>query len=237
LHDFLNDLFFALYHFFFLLLSSGGNAYTVLIDHNKNPPTWNIATVIAQNVQVLVDITQYVNKGSNDIQGTIWPGGTAYCAASDTMWVGIDAAGGDKDTFLTVDLKGKKVTAIDLNMPVLGAHFADCRGAAPGKPGQPGGVMVASAGFNRHSVVIGTITVDGDFAPVDAADLPAAGNFDMAPIADAISPFSDSYGAILYSKTAFTLPGLLFSSTPAGGRGSAVLGPINEVIVAIALLY
>jgi hypothetical protein len=204
----------------------GGSAHLIIHDTTAN--TWIIGEIDTNVVVPVVDITSEVNLQG----GQIYSGGSAYCAPTSTMWVAIDRPGGDTDTLLTVDLATKKVTAtLALNMPVLASHFADCNA------NRPGGYLVHSSGKSRHSVVSGLIDlIDGGFDPVDAIDLPPGSKLDISSIGAALSPFSASYGAVLYTDTN-TLPGSLYVSTPANGRGSAVLNDLDTVIFGLALEY
>jgi hypothetical protein len=204
----------------------GGSAHLIIHDTSAN--TWIIGEIDTNVVIPVVDITAEVSRQG----GTIYSGGSAYCAPSSTMWVAIDRPGGDSDTLLTVDLSKKKVTAtLALNMPVLASHFADCNA------NRPGGYLIHSSGKARHSVVSGLIDLnDGGFDAIDAADLPAGFKLDISSIGTALSPFSASYGAVLYADTN-TLPGVIYVSTPANGRGTAVLSDLDVVLFGLALEY
>ena len=138
---------------------------------------------------------------------------------------------------LTIDLAGKKIiNTVNLNMPALASHYATCGGSEGAL--SVGGSMLVSSGFGRHAVVVGAVDqTSGVFAPIDAADVIAGGAaaapFDISPIMSAVSPFSMSYATVLYSGFN-KLPGLLFVSYPANGRGSATLTPLDVLVYGIA---
>ena len=185
----------------------------------------------------IVDITANVGAA-----GAVMQGATAYCGApspNPTLYVAITrrgAGGGATDTMLTIDTVGKRVSStVQLHMPALASHYATCGGSEG--PQGVGGAMVVSSGFGRHAVVVGAVDqTSGVFAPIDAADIPvgaAAVPFDISTIMSGVSPFSLSYGAVLYSGFN-RLPGLLFVSFPANGRGSATIAPLDVLVYGIA---
>jgi len=210
---------------------------TVIQDHTKTPTAWIVAKVGDQGKTTpIVDITANVGP-----LGAVMQGGTAYCGAGvNTLFVAVTrrgAGGGATDTMLTIDTAARRVTnTVQLNMPALASHYATCGGSEGAL--SVGGAMVVSSGFGRHAVVVGAVDQkSGIFAPIDAADLPAAAPgvvpFDITSIMSGVSPFSMSYGAVLYSGFN-RLPGLLFVSYPANGRGSATVAPLNVLVFGIA---
>ena len=210
---------------------------TIIQDHTTTPAAWVVAKLgDAGKVAPILDISAAVGA-----TGSIAQGATAFCGAPvGLLSVAVSRRGagaGDTDTMLTVDVAaGKIVNTVQLNMPVLASHYATC-GGAEGALGV-GGAMVVSSGFGRHAVVVGAVDqATGAFSPVDAADLPAAGAgavpYDISPIMAGVSPFSKSYAAVLYSGFN-RLPGLLFVSYPANGRGSATVAPLQVLVFGIA---
>ena len=212
-------------------------AITVAQDHTKTPAAWLVARIgDSGKTTPILDISAAVG-----VTGTIMQGATSFCGAgSNTLFVAVSRRGagaGDTDTMLTIDVVNKRITkTLDLNMPVLASHFATC-GGSEGPLGM-GGAMVVSSGFGRHAVVVGQINqATGAFSPIDAADLPAAGAavvpFDISSIMAGVSPFSRSFSAVLYSGFN-RLPGLLFVSFPANGRGSATITPLDVLVYGLA---
>lgn len=216
--------------------NDGFNAFTVVQDHTKTPTAWSVAEVTSQGqVTTLVDLTAAVG-----VTGTIMQGATSYCGAgANVLYVAVSRRGagaGDTDSMLTVDLVNKKVSnTVQLNMPALASHYATCGGSEG--PLSVGGAMVTSSGFGRHAVVVGAIDQKtGVFSPIDAADIPlsaAVTPYDITPIMSGVSPFSMSYGAVLYSGFN-RLPGLLFVSYPSNGRGSATIAQLDILVYGIA---
>lgn len=206
----------------------GGNGWALVLESQKTPPTWNVVEVIGNTVRQVLDVTALVGAGF------VYPGGTAFCADTLTMWVAVDVPGGDKDTLLTIDLAARKVTSVlALNNPVLASHFGNCKATPP----MPGGVMVQSSGPGRHAVVYGFITPEGDFAPADSASVPAGTQLDASPLAAFIdeTAFGSPVGALLYTNGG--LPGALFVSTPNSGRGDATVKDVNFIVSGIAMEY
>jgi len=210
---------------------------TIVQDHTKTPAAWVVSRLgDAGKVAPILDISAAVGA-----TGTIAQGATAYCGAPvNLLNVAVSRRGagaGDTDSMITIDVAaGKIVNTVSLNMPALASHYATC-GGAEGALGV-GGAMVVSSGFGRHAVVVGAVDqASGAFAPVDAADLPAAGAaavpYDITSIMAGVSPFSLSYAAVLYSGFN-KLPGLLFVSYPANGRGSATISPLQVLVFGIA---
>ena len=206
-----------------------------MVDRSTTPQKFAVATIVGAALRTLVDISAYVNTG-NGVQGTIWPGGTAYCSSTHTLWVAIDAPGGDKDSLITVNLATGLVTsALTLDSPVPASMFANC------KTSTPGGVILQSSGPGRHAVVIGEINAaTGAWTALDAADLPAGSNLDVTPIVDVVetAQFTSAYGAVL-TTPGNAMPGTLFVSTAASGgaRGSATLSPLGAIVTAVAVEY
>jgi hypothetical protein len=210
---------------------------TIIQDHTVTPATWVVSRIgDGGRTTPLVDITASVGA-----TGSVQQGGSAFCGAGvDTLFVAVSRRGagaGDTDTLLRVDLASARVAStLDLNMPVLASHYATCGGSEG--PLSVGGAMVVSSGFGRHAVVVGAIDQgSGAFLPIDASDLPAAGAavvpLDISSIMAGVSPFSMSYAAVLYSGFN-RLPGMLFVSYPASGRGSATLVPLNVLVYGLA---
>jgi len=211
---------------------------TIIQDHTKTPATWEVARVDnGGKVTPIVDLTAAVG-----VTGTISQGATSYCGFGvNLLYVAVSRRGagaGDTDTMITVDIAAKKIAStVQLNFPVLASHYATCGGSEG--PLSVGGAMVVSSGMGRHAVVVGAVDQKtGIFAPIDAADLPAAGGpavvpFDITPIMSGVSPFSMSYAAVLYSMKD-RLPGLLFVSFPSNGRGSATIVPLQALVYGIA---
>lgn len=210
---------------------------TIIQDHTKTPATWLVSHIgDGGKTTPILDITAAVGP-----TGTIMQGATAFCgAAASTLFVAVarrGAGSGDTDTMLTIDVAGKRLTnTLQLNMPVLASHYATCGGTTG--PLGVGGAMVVSSGFGRHAVVVGTVNqATGVFSPIDAADLPpaeaAAMPLDISSIMAGVSPFSMSYSAVLYSGFN-RLPGALFVSYPANGRGSATVARLDVLVYGLA---
>jgi hypothetical protein len=211
----------------------GGAGWALVLESQATPPTWRIVEAAGGTVRTVLDITSFV-ANSNGEPGFVYAGGTAFCADSATMWVAVDAPGGDKDTLLTVDLNARKVTStLSLNNPVLAAHFGNCKAS----PQLPGGTMLQSSGPGRHALVYGFITPDGGFEPADAASVPAGTQLDASPLAAFIdeTAFGSPVGALLYTNGG--LPGALFVSTPNSGRGDATVVDVDFIVTGIAMEY
>lgn len=210
---------------------------TVIADASKTPTTWTVARIgDAGRVTAVLDITAAVGP-----LGRVPAGGLAYCgAAVSRLFISISRRGagaGDTDSLLTVDVAGARlVSSLALNLPVLATTYATC-GGSEGALGV-GGAMLVSSGPGRHAVVVGALDqASGAFAPIDAADLPAAGAaavpLDVTSVGSSVSPFSLSYSAVLC--TGFnTPPCMLFVSFPAQGRGSATLSKLDAVVYGIS---
>lgn len=206
---------------------------TIIEDHTKTPPTWEVAAILngGKTVRIL-DITTDVGAG------VVLNGATSYCGfGSNTLFVAVTRRGNDNDALLEIDVKGKAVKSTTLlNMPGLASHYATC-GGSEGALGV-GGAVVVSSGFGRHAVVVGSVELaSGSFTPIDSALLPAAGPaatpLDISSVMAGVSPFSMSYAAVLYSGFN-RLPGMLFVAYPANGRGSATLAPLSVLVYGLA---
>jgi hypothetical protein len=210
---------------------------TVKQDHTKTPATW-IVSRLGDRGQVtdILDISAAVGAAGTMAQGATSYGGTPV----NRLYVAVSRRGagaGDLDSMLTIDVAGKKIiNTVNLNMPALASHYATSGGSEGAR--SVGGPMLVSSGSGRHAVVVGAVDqTSGVFAPIDAADVIAGGAaaapFDISPIMSAVSPFSMSYATVLYSGFN-KLPGLLFVSYPANGRGSATLTPLDVLVYGIA---
>jgi hypothetical protein len=210
---------------------------TVIQDHLATPAAWIVAKVgDAGAVTRVVDISAAVGPA-----GAVLQGATAFCGAgANTLFVAVSRRGagaGDTDSMLTVDLTARAVVKVlPLRMPALASHWATCGG--PEGPLGVGGAAVVSSGFGRHAVVVGSLDLgSGALEPIDAAALPAAGAavvpLDISSVAAGVSPFSLSYAAVLYSGFN-RLPGMLFVSYPAQGRGTATLVPLDVLVFGLA---
>jgi hypothetical protein len=208
-------------------------ALTIITDHTKAPPTWEVAAVLhGGRTAPILDITANVGAG------VVLNGATAYCGfGSFTLFVAVTRRGNDNDALLAVDVrKGAIKSTTLLNMPGLASHYATCGGSEG--PLGVGGAMVVSSGFGRHAVVVGSVDLaSGAFAPIDsaliAAEGPAAAPLDISSVMAGVSPFSLSYAAVLYSGFN-RLPGLLFVAFPANGRGSATTAPLDVLVYGLA---
>lgn len=210
----------------------GGNGYTVLIDHTTTPQSFAVVQVVGQTFRKRVDISSYVNA----FQGNVYPGGTAFCAETLTLWVAVQTSSPTHDTMLTVSLASNSVVAnVSIPKPALAAHFADC------STNLVGGVTQAGT-----TVVLGQLSVKGAFTVLDSAKLPAgstglrlAGAMDFLHDPKRV-PFADpEYGALLYAPDAngtLQLPGLLFTST-AGKSGPAKFANLQALAAAISVEY
>lgn len=214
--------------------NDGFYGITIINNHAQTPPTWEVAAILdGGKTARLVDITANVGAG------VVVNGATAFCGFGiNTLFVAVTRRGNDNDAVLAVDLAQKTVkTTTELRMPGLASHYATC-GGPEGALGV-GGAVVVSSGFGRHAVVVGSIELaSGGFVPIDSALLPEAPSAGAAPldissIMAGVSPFSRSYAAVLYSGFN-RLPGQLFVSFPANGRGSATLAPLEVLVYGLA---
>jgi hypothetical protein len=205
----------------------GGNGYSVR--ENKEAREWSIVQFVGEQSVDLVNITSYVAQYGPD--GGIYPGGTAYCANSNTMWVAIESASRDTDTLLTVDLTSKEVKSVSWRMPLLPGHFANCKSQIPG------GIMLQSGPGGKKNVIIGELSTIGALNPLDSLALPAGSKLDVTPIVDVIATplFSSEYGAILKDPTNPNEAGSLFVSK--GVPGSAKLLPLGTMVTALAVAF
>jgi hypothetical protein len=222
----------------------GGNGYSLTVDKSSTPPAHKIVMYDGSSgppgtIVPVVDITAHMTV--NGEQGQVWPGATAFCPESNTMWVAIDAPHGANDVLLTIDLESKAVRSVPLHMPAAGGLFANCAKKSVG------GVFVMSNGPGRKSVVMGEYDAAGSFKGVDSFNLPKGSTLDMTGIVDTIlwqnhPDWNNEVGAVLLSTSADgkqSLPGAVFTSkAEKGGQpGGAVLSPLNVAVAAIAVEY
>ena len=204
----------------------GGDGYTILIDHTRSLQTFEIVRVHGNAIERIVDISSYVDDNGG---GNVYPGGTAFCASSSTLWVAIQTKNPSFDTLLSISLASNTVlTNISMVKPALASHFADCSTNSVG-------------GFTQQAsiVQVGMLSATGAFTVLDSLALPAGtpSNMRLAAIGDFmhISKWAASeYGAILYTGK-YELPGLLFVSQ--GKPGSATLVPLNVVAASVSVEY
>ena len=222
----------------------GGNGYSLTVDKSATPPAHKIVMYDGSagppgTIVPIVDITAHMTV--NGEQGQVWPGGTAFCPESNTMWVGVDAPHGANDVLLTIDLKTKAVNSVPLRMPVAGGLFANCAKKTAG------GVFVMSNGPGRRSVVMGEYDANGSFKGVDSFNLPKGSNLDMTGIVDTIlwqshPDWNQDVGAVLLTTGmdgTQTMPGAVFTSKgeKQGQPGAATLSPLTVGVAAIAVEY
>jgi hypothetical protein len=211
----------------------GGNGYTVLIDRTTTPQTFSVLQVVGQTFRKRVDISAYVNA----FGGNVYPGGTAFCAESLTLWVAVQTSSPTHDTMLTVSLASNSVVAnVSIPKPALAAHFADCT------TNLVGGVTQQAGG----TVVLGQLSIEGAFTVLVSAKLPAgsaglrlAGAMDFLHDPKRVPFAAPEYGALLYAPDAngtLQLPGLLFTST-AGKSGPAKFAALQALAAAISVEY
>lgn len=208
----------------------GGNGITILIDHTTTPQSYHVVQVVGKAVQRAVDISPYVDA----MGGNVYPGGTAFCAESKTLWVAIQTRDPEFDTLITLDLNANKVIKnITMPKPALTSHFADC------STNTLGGFTQQSA-LGLSTVYVGNLDEAGVFTAFDSAALPKGSTMQLAAIGDFMHDprlrwDPSSYGAILYSAP-MSLPGLLFVST-AGKKGPASLNPLTTLPASISVEY
>lgn len=215
----------------------GGAGYLILIDHTQTPTQYVITYVNGKTITKLVDISSYVDRTSAT---TIYPGGTAYCADTGTMWISIqNNNNGKEDTLLMVNLQSQKILAnVSLVNPSLTAHFASC-----GAVQRVGGVNQILNSQQQNIVQIGLLDItSGAFNVFDSQTLPSdKNNYQLSPIVEGIimPQWENSYGSILYAKgDPFTLPGLLFVSYGGGTTNPpATFGSLAEAVTAVADEY
>jgi hypothetical protein len=214
----------------------GGAGYTLLVTHPQGKrggkTGYNVVRVSSSGaVSELVDISPYVDQFS----GSVYPGGTAFCAETLTLWVAVQTKDPARDTLLTVDLQSRAVTAnISIVKPALAAHFADC------STNSVGGVTQTSDGKGGSTVVLGMLTAAGAFTVLDQLALPANSKLLLSGAADYMHdprlPWANfEYGALLYTGGT-AMPGGLFTSS-AGKSGPAKLGALADVAAAISVEY
>ena len=207
----------------------GGGGVTLLIDHTTTPQSYRAVQVIGKAiVPGGVDISGYVDA----MGGTVYPGGTGFCAETQTLWVAIQTQDPRFDTLLTLDLGAGKVTRnISMPKPALAAHFADC------STHTLGGVTTDTT-LGVTSVYLGVLDGQGNFKTLDSAQLPP-GTSTLVPTAVAFLHMAkwgpSEYGALLYAPGG-ALPGTLLTST-AQQKGPAVLKPMAIVAQAVAVEY
>jgi hypothetical protein len=144
----------------------GGNGFTIFIDTKVSPQTYHVMLVAGTKITKRVDISAFVDE----FGGNVYPGGTAFCAETQTMWVAIQTRHPSHDTLLTVDLASNKVVAnVSIVKPALGAHFADC------STNSAGGVTLHSTGPVTN-VVLGMLDAASAFTEIDSHPLPADTN-------------------------------------------------------------
>jgi hypothetical protein len=176
----------------------------------------------------VVDISNYVVPH----RGNVYPGGTAFCANTLTLWVAVQTRNPAYDLLLTVDVGAGRVTGnMSITKPALAAHFADCT------VNQVGGMTQVDAGNGVSTVQMGLLSSDGSFSVLDSLDLPVGSPLRLAGIADYLHLFAPfEYGAVLYAGSPEVLPGALFVST-AKKSGPATLNPLNVAVASIAVEY
>ena len=208
----------------------GGNAYSLLIDHTKTPQTFSVIQVVGAQVSRVVDISAYVDLFS----GNIFPGGTAFCAETLTMWVAVQTRDPTRDTLITVDLVKRQVVGnVSIAKPALAAHFADCSTNSVG-----GFTIAPGAGGAPGTVQVGSLSAAGAFTVLDAAALPAGSALQLSGIAAYLHDprwNPSEFGALLYSGRGEKLPGAIFVSS--GKMGSATLNPLDVEAASISVAY
>jgi len=211
----------------------GGDGITLLIDHTARPPTFSVVRVTGNAVAPLVDISKYVDA----FDGTIFPGGTAWCASTQTLFVAVQTQNPAHDTLITVDLGKRQVVGnLSIVKPALTAHFADCATNSVGgftqqAAGAPGGQATVQVGMLSSKT--------GAFTVLDQIKLPAGSPLQLRGIADFLHDprwSASEYGALLYSAGgAETLPGAIFASK--GTMGSGTLNPLKDQAASISVEY
>ena len=206
----------------------GGNGVTLLIDHTKTPQTYNVVRVVGDAINRLVDISKFVDLFSGDI----YPGGTAYCSETQTLWVAVTTQDPSHDTLLTVDLNKRAVVAnISIVKPALAAHFADC------SSNSVGGFTIATDATGVRSVQLGMLSAKGQFNVLDSLALPKGSTLRLAGIADYLHDprwAASEYGALLYSGPNFMGPGSVFVSS-AKAKGPATLNDLGPGAIAASI--
>jgi hypothetical protein len=207
----------------------GGNGYTILETTKNKVTSYEVVKVSGANIIREIDISEYVNL----FQGNVYPGSTAFCAETSTMWVAIQTTNPLQDTLLTLNLATKSVIAnISITKPALTGHFADC------SSNLVGGVTIKNvAGVNN--VQFGMLSPAGAFTVLDQIALPKGSTAHLAGIADFLhmpkwNPFE--YGTILYAGgPGDQLPGMLVTSK--GQMGSGQMAPLSTVVSSVSVEY
>ena len=186
----------------------GGDGVTLFIDHTKTPQTFSVARVTGNTVAPLVDISKFVDA----FAGNVFPGGTAWCASTQTLYVAIQTQNPTHDTLITVDL-GKRAVVGNLSIvkPALTAHFADCATNSVGGLTQ----VPAPAPGGQAVVQLGMLTKAGAFNVLDQIKLPAGSPIHLTGIADYLHDprwGPSEFGALLYSGDREALPGAIFAA-------------------------
>lgn len=208
----------------------GGDGVTLFIDHTKTPQTFSVIQVVGAQVSRVVDISAYVDLFS----GNIFPGGTAFCAETLTMWVAVQTRDPTRDTLITVDLVKRQVVGnVSIAKPALAAHFADCSTNSVG-----GFTIAPGAGGAPGTVQVGSLSAAGAFTVLDEAALPAGSALQLSGIAAYLHDprwNPSEFGALLYSGRGEKLPGAIFVSS--GKMGSATLNPLDVEAASISVAY
>jgi hypothetical protein len=210
------------------------SAWTLALSATTNPRTAVVTRVLGGVATPWVDVSAAVGNG------TVWPGGTTHCSATNTMYIAVDAPDGESDKLLAVSLTSKSVASvINLNFPVPTALWANCG------TGVVGGCLVFSAGQARQTAVVGEIHTDGSFYPLMSQHLPAPPvgmpNYEFSGTFTA--DFEYAYLAPLYPGAGGVTPlangtgGMLWLPDPAGGAGNETLVPFSTYLVGAALQW
>jgi len=208
----------------------GGSGYTVFIDTRATPATYHVAHVDGRAVTPLVDISAFVDADA----GGVYPGGTAFCAETRTMWVAVKTASPAFDTLLTIDVGARAVTGnVSTPKPALTAHFADCKANAVG-----GVTQTPPDATGAASVVFGMVdAATGRFSPLDAVPLPRGSALALTGAADFLDDMrwaASEYGAVLLTDG--RLPGAIVTSS-AGRNGPGKLGALAVDVAGVAVAY
>lgn len=208
----------------------GGSGYTLFINNTAAPRSFHVAHVDGRAVTQLVDVSAFVD----DFDGAVFPGGTAFCAETRTMWVAVRTRNPAHDTLLTVDVGGRAVTGnVSIPKPALASHFADCSTNSVG-----GLTQTAPDARGVSAILVGMLdAATGAFAQLDAVPLPAGSALALSGIADFYHGkkwAQSEYGAILYTKG--RLPGALLTSS-GGKSGPGKVAPLGVAVAAVAVEY
>jgi len=207
----------------------GGAGYTILVDSANNVI---VTKVDGLKVTPLVDISEYVNG-----VGSVYPGGSAFCADTLTMWVAVQStASPSRDTLITMDLKTRSIVAnITLAHKTLTAHFSKC-----GDVQEVGGITQVVNADGVPEVQIGLLSVTGQFSVFDKMALPKGSKYTLSPVVEGVimPQWFKSYGAALYVGDHFALPGLLFVSNGGGADAPpATIAKLKVAVIGIAEAY